>query len=285
MLKRLTIFLAAFVLMLSSAIWAGKFKTERFSFKPDNIDKLEVRIELGAGKFDLHVEDIEDVAVAEVEYNEKRVEVYTDYKERGSTGVVEFESKMKKKMNIDTDDNIWDITLSEKFPTELNIDIGACDSDFDLGGLPLTYLNLDVGAADATLTFGRPNPNEADEIKIDAGAASFKVVKLGNSNFRRFEFDGGMGDFEIDFTGEYTGKSKAKISVGLGSATVKIPSDLPVRIEADDSFLSSVDFRHENKKYLEGDDYYETDDFRRSDAGLDLEISVGMGSIDIIFVD
>ena len=272
------------VLFLFGVVQAGNMKTERFSFKPKDIENLDISIDLGAGQFDLRVDDIDEAATAQVEYNERKVEVYGDYDERGRTGIIEFESETRRKFNVDTEDNIWDITLSDKYPTELNIDIGACESRFDLGGLPLEFLDLDVGAADAVLTFSRPNPGEAEEIVIDAGAASFKVKKLGNANFSRLSFDGGVGDFEIDFSGEYRGKSRAKVSIGLGSARVIIPHDLPVRIEADDSFLSSVDFDNADDRYRD-DDYYETDNYRSSDYGLDLEISVGLGSIEVIFED
>ncbi len=285
MFKRSLVCLSLILILLVSVVLAGKFKTERFSFKPVNIDKLEVRIELGAGEFELRVEDIEDVAIAEVEYDERKVEVFTDYDEKGSTGIVEFESETRKKFNIDTEDNRWDIVLSEKYPTELDIDIGACEAEIDLGGLPLTYLNFDVGAAEARILFSRPNPGRAEDLTINAGAVDLKVKELGNANFDRLSFDGGAGDFDIDFSGEYKGMSRAKISIGLGSAKIRIPSNLPVRIETDESFLSSVDFRHEDKSCLDGDDYYETKDFRRSEYGLDLEVSVGLGSIEIIFED
>lgn len=285
MFQRSLIYFSLILILLVSAVLAGEFENKRFSFKPDNIDRLNVKIELGAGELEIRVGDIDDVAIAEVEYNERKVEVFSNYDERGRTGIVEFESETKRKFNIDTDDNIWDITLSEKYPVELEIDIGACEAEIDLGGLPLEYLDFDVGAADIEILFSRPNPVRAEKIEIDAGVVELEVKKLGNANFDRLSFEGGAGDFDIDFSGEYKGISRAKISIGLGSAKIRIPSDLPVRIETSDSFLSSVDFRHEDESCLDGDDYYETKDFRHSDIGLDLEVSVGLGSIEIIFED
>lgn len=285
MFKKSLIFVAALIVLTATASMAGRYETEQFSFPAGDIKNLEVSIELGAGEFHLQVEDIDEAAKAEVEFDDRKVEVYGQYKERGGTGRVKFESETRKRFTIDTEDNSWDIVLSDKYPTELDIDIGACEAEIDLGGLPLTYLDFEVGAAEVEILFSRPNPGQAEEIKIDAGAVELKVKKLGNANFERLSFEGGVGDFEIDFSGEYKGMSRAKISIGLGSATIRVPSDLPVRIEAEDSFLSSVDFRHEDESCLDGDDYYETKDFRGSDRGLDLEVSVGLGSIEIIFED
>jgi len=284
--RRIIGFTIAALLLSASFLQAGRFETMHFSFTPEeDIENLEVRIDLGAGEFQLAVEKMDEVAVADAEYDERRIEVYADYDEHGKTGVVEFRSECRRNFNIDTEDNIWDIILSDKYPTELEIDIGACEAEFDLGGLPLEFLDLDVGAADAEISFGKPNPIEAEEIMIDAGAADFRLKKLGNANFRRLTFDGGVGDFELDFSGEYKGMSRVDIDIGMGSATLYIPRDLPVRIEADDSFLSSVDFDNAPRKFLEDDDYYETDDFDDADYGLDIEVSVGLGSVDIIFED
>ncbi len=285
MLKKSVILVSVFLILSATALMAGRHETEKFSFPAVDIENLEVNIELGAGEFNLHVENIDEAAKAYVEYDDRKVEVFGRYTERGNSGIVEFESETRKRFNIDTEDNCWDIELSDKYPTELDINIGACEAEIDLGGLPLEFLDFNVGAADADILFSRPNPGQAEEIKIDAGAVELKVKKLGNANFERLSFDGGAGDFDIDFSGEYKGISRAKISIGLGGAKIRIPSDLPVRIETDDSFLSSVDFRHADERYLESDDYYETKDFRRSEYGLDLEVSVGLGSIEIIFED
>ncbi len=279
------IFAAILLFLFSSASMAGRHETEKFSFPAGDIKNLEISIELGAGEFNLHVENIDEAAKAHVEYDDRKVEVYGRYKERGNSGIVEFETETKRRFNIDTEDNCWDITLSDKYPTELDIDIGACVAEIDLGGLLLEYLDFDVGAADVDILFSRPNPGQAKKITIDAGAVELKVKKLGNANFDRLSLDGGAGDLDIDFSGEYKGISRAKISIGLGSAKIRIPFDLPVRIETDDSFLSTVDYRHADERYLEGNDYYETKDFRRSEYGLDLEVSVGLGSIEIIFED
>jgi hypothetical protein len=144
------------------------------------------------------------------------------------------------------------------------------------------HLDLDVGAADGMVSFSEPNPEVAERILIEAGAAEFEVLKLGNANFERFSFDGGVGSFELDFSGEYSRRCQARVSIGLGKARIFIPRDLPVRIDAEDNFLSSVDFKSRGR-YKIDDDYFESDDYRESDIGLELEIEVGLGSVDVIW--
>ncbi len=270
------------ILSLAVPSAADEFENKKFNFPADDVRELDIKIELGAGDFQVRVEETTDLARADVEYNPERVRVFGEYEKRGKTGYISFESSLRKHFDVDSKDNNWEIVLSDKYETELNIDIGASESEIDLGGLPLRILDLSIGAAEGHLVFSRQNPIEADEIIIDAGAASFAIDNLGNANFRELSFDGGVGDFELDFSGEYKVKSRAKVSIGLGAAKIIIPKALPVRIDADSNFLSSIDFDNADRDFLD-DDYYETDNFRDSSYGLELDISVGLGSVDIVF--
>lgn len=276
-------------ILIAVLVWGGpamaeRTKTEDFRYPHDSIKTLDVAIELGAGDFHIRSENKDFLALARTEYSPERIRVKSDYSRRGDRGRLKFQSENRRSTNIDTDDNFWDITLSDRYTTEMNIDLGACQAELDLGGIPLVYLDLDIGAAEGKLDFSRPNPGRAEELVIDAGAASLVIKNLGNASFDKFLFDGGVGSFDIDFSGEYKGKSRARLSVGMGKAVLRIPKNLPVRIEADDDFLSSVDFDNAERRWLD-DNNYETPDFDKSASGLDLEIDVGLGAIEIIFVE
>ncbi len=242
------------------------------------------KIDLAAGKFKIVSGEMKDIFVADVDYNERQVEISSDYRKKGMTGYLDVGSDILNKLHMEGDNNIWDITLSRRYPTELTADIGMCKADIDLGGIPLTYLKLDFGAAEGTLSFSSPNPQKAEEVVMDAGAASLEVNKLGNIDFSHLTFDGGVGKFKLDFSGEYKGRAKAKVSIGLGKASIYIPSNLPVRIEAEDNFLSTVHFRDRSHYEVENN-YFESKDFRESKVSLDLKIDVGLGSVDIIWTD
>ena len=66
---------------------------------------------------------------------------------------------------------------------------------------------------------------------------------------------------------------------------IYIPRNLPVRIDAEDNFLASVDFDNPDRRGQMEDDYYESDNYRDSDYGLSLEIDIGLGSVNLIWVD
>jgi len=278
------IFLAAILLVTVIGAWGAKSETKSFLFPADDVEILDIKIELGAGEFDIKVDEMDELAKAEVIYNPTIVEVMGEYEKRGKTGYLDFESSYRRHIDMDDNENEWLITLSSKYKTELTMEIGASESEIELGGLPLELLDIDIGAAEARLNFTKPNPSRADEIIINAGAASFMMLNLGNANFRRLTFEGGVGDFELDFSGEYRERSRAEISIGLGAAKIFIPADLPVRIDAEDNFLSSIEFRNVDRSLLE-DNYYESESYRTSSYGLALDISVGLGSVEIVFED
>jgi len=284
-MKRLVILITAACWLISFGLAvAGDFESDSFDFPKDDIQLLVLNISLGAGTFYAVSEDMDNLAKGTIDYDRKKVRISYDYVKDGSTGFLDLTSEHRKKLNIDSDDNNWDIVLSKKYSTELTTELGACKADFDLGGIPLTYFSLDIGAAEGKVDFSTPNPDEMVKMEVDAGAASLKIKHLGNANFRRLKFEGGVGDFEIDFSGNYRTKSRAVVSIGLGSAKIYIPRDLPVSVEADDNFLSSVEFIGYDGKEIE-DNFMETDNFRKSDYGLDLEVDVGLGSVEIIWID
>lgn len=278
---RIVLYAAIFV-SVTVAAWAANTETRNFSFPSDDVKLLILNIELGAGQFDIQVDEMNELAKADVIYNPETVEVRGEYKKRGKNGYIDFESNLRRHIDLDDSENEWMITLSNKYRAELSLEIGASESELELGGIPLEVLDIDIGAAEGRLTFGKPNPARMDELVVDAGAASFEMNNLGNANFRRMTFEGGVGDFELDFSGEYKDKSRAEISIGLGSAKIFIPADLPVRIDAEDNFLSKIDFDNADKSLLD-DNFYESENYRDSSYGLALDISVGLGSVEIIF--
>ncbi|MEW5924647.1 MAG: hypothetical protein AB1746_11730 [Candidatus Zixiibacteriota bacterium] len=281
---RIVTFIISGTLLLAGVLSAGTLERESFSFPKDDVEKLIIRADLGAGRFTINPADMAEIFKADVEYDGRRLRVFADYEKEAGTGYLDFGSDLSWKKEFDTEDNLWDITLSTRYPAEMEIDVSACEADFDLGGIPITYLDFDLGAADGKLDFSKPNPEVVTKVEFDAGAGKFEISNLGNLNFKRLYLDGGAGKFEIDFSGKYTIRSKAKISLGLSSTVIYIPRNLPFSIEADDNFLSSIDF-DELEKYEIDEGYYETEDFESSSYGLELEVDVGVGSVEFRWAD
>lgn len=263
---------------------AGQREEKTITYPADDIEILVLNADFGVADINISPEMMDEIFKADVSYDGKKIRIFEDYEKDGKSGYLDIGSEGRRKLDFDTKDNRWDIALSTKYETELLIDLGACEAKIELGNIPLKSLNMDIGAVEGSISFGKPNPIVAEKITIDAGATDMEIKKLGNANFKRMKFDGGAGSFELDFSGEYRHKSRVTISIGLGEAIIYIPAGLPVRIDADEGFLSTLDFDNAGELEIE-DGYCESDDFQDSEYGLDLEIDVGLGSIEIIWVD
>ncbi len=283
MVRRLTVITITLILVAAMVVVAGRM--EQFSQKVDSegAKNIEVVIELAAGEFYITAADMAEVATVDVEYDSRRVECVVDYDVRDATGQLHLESTLLRRRNIDTEDNIWEVVLSNRYPMTLDIEVGACDAEFDLGGIPLTELTLEIGAAAGEIDFSTPNPERLEEIDIEAGAASVTLMNIGNANFERFNFEGGAGAFELDFRGEYKDEAEISIEIGLGSAEIILPRDIPVHIETGDpGWFSTVDFHNDDLDEVD-DGIYESEGFEDASVRIYLEIEVGLGSVDIYF--
>ena len=281
-MKKIIIFSTVLILILANVTIAGRWEKISKTIEAEGVEKVIIDADLGAGEFNLKSADIDDIAIIDIEYDSRKIDYEIDYDVKRSTGYLAFESESRRKNNIDTDDNLWDIIVSTKYNTEINFDIGACDAEFDFGGIALEYLEIDVGAAEGTIEFSKPNPIRLKEINIDAGASSIEMISMGNANFDELNFSGGVGSFDIDLRGgEYHGESRVNLEVGLGSAKIIVPKGLSVRIETEgNNWLSSIDFHNEDLDEID-DDLYESPDFDDADDRLVISIEVGLGSVDL----
>jgi hypothetical protein len=139
-------------------------------------------------------------------------------------------------------DALWRLYLPRRTPTALDLRLGAAEADLDLTGVPLRQLRLESGLARANLRFRRPNPVEMERLDVVAGLSSFDARGLGNARFERFHFDGGAGQFRLDFTGHpLRPGARALVEVGVGALTVVLPAGAPVALRAPSSPFVNVE--------------------------------------------
>lgn len=128
--------------------------------------------------------------------------------------------------------NEWDLQLGSS-PMELEISAGAYDGDFELGGLALTNLTINDGAADVSLSFSELNLAEMSEFNYSTGASDVRMEGLANANFERFIFNGGAGDYTLDFSGDLQRDATVSVDCGLSDLTLIIPQGMNVVITID----------------------------------------------------
>jgi|TARA_B110000881_G_scaffold149407_1_gene132447 hypothetical protein len=168
--------------------------------------------------------------------------------------------------------------LPTKIATDMNLNFGLGKVDLDFSGIRISSLVMDCGLSDVTLVSKKPNIISCDNIKISTGISDFNSIGLGNFNSSKYTFDVGMGSAEIDMSGSINNNTTVKIEVSVGSLELKLPFNTNINLSINQNMLSSV-----NVKDLvsTGEGKYESKDYQKRWSSMNIEISVGIGSVDV----
>jgi len=264
-------------------VYAGKHAIDKLTktIELKGEKHLTVKMDIGAGIIDLRRNRTGDILIAEVDYDPDELRVEIEYDAEKDEGTLYLESESKRKgIDLDKEDHYWNLEFTDRIPITFEIDVGACEADLDFTGLKIDRLDIDLGASSVDIDFREPNPVRMHKMSIDVGASALTIIGLGNANFNKLSFDGGVGDFTLDFSGDFKHRARVDIDVGLGSLTIRLPKDAGVEIRSESSFLSSFSIDKRDFDEVE-DDLYQNDNFGETDKELIFEVDIGLGSIDI----
>ena len=171
--------------------------------------------------------------------------------------------------------NEWDLQLGS-MPIDLTINAGAYNGTYELGGLSLTNLTVKDGAANVDLSFSEPNQTEMSVLRYETGASDVTLTGLANANFSTLMFNGGAGNYTLDFSGELTREGVVKIEAGAGDVQLIIPKDVNANVTVE-SALASVN--HSSGWTQNGSEY------TQSGKGPELTIIVKMAAGNLTITD
>jgi hypothetical protein len=290
MIKKIsTILLVVFLtFVLSVVVWADRRKEVYKEIDLKGEKSLAVKIEFGAGELYLNGTSSAKLLQADVSYDPGHSDFVCEYDESEEKGELYLGTDLEESEGLYLDDqedeNWWDLKFTGKIPIDFDIDIGAAESELDFTGLKINDLDLNIGAAKGLITFRKPNPERISRISIDAGASKLDIEGLCNANFKRMDFDGGVGDFTLDFSGEIDHRAFVQIDMGLGHLTLLLPKDIGVRVESKDSILSALSITKGEFEEIE-EDVWVNDKYGETEGELDIEIDIGLGGVDIELVE
>lgn len=138
-------------------------------------------------------------------------------------------------------ENTWKLTLGSD-PIDLSIKAGAYKGEFEFGDLNLTNLHITDGAADVDLNFAEPNQSVMRTLRYESGASNISMTNLANASFETMIFQGGAGNYELDFSGDLQEDAEVFIEAGLSSVTITVPSNVNVQLTTEGG-LSNVSLR------------------------------------------
>ncbi len=136
--------------------------------------------------------------------------------------------------------NFWDLKLGS-MPIDLSVSTGASESNLVLGGLSLSRLEISDGASKSKIRFDEPNLVEMTLFSYNTGASEVTISGLANANTSLVTFDGGVGSYELDFSGTLTKDMQVNLDAGVSDVKLIFPADAHVRVVTSGE-LNDIDF-------------------------------------------
>jgi uncharacterized protein DUF2154 len=170
----------------------------------------------------------------------------------------------------------WDLRLSNTTPMALAIEAGAYKGAYDLGGLRLRELRVSEGAAETSYDFSRPNTEAMEQLLFSSGASRVTLSNLANANAAEMSFDGGAGNYTLDFGGELARTANVDVKGGASTYTLRIPSGTPARISIKGAMTKvNVDgFTQQGEQYVNAA-------WDESKPHLDITVDLGLGTLNV----
>ena len=162
-------------------------------------------------------------------------------------------------------------------PLDLSLDFSAADAVLDMSGLELRRLSLEAAASGSRITFGTPNRVRIPNVELRATAAGIEVGQLGNAHADTVHASATMGHIDLDLRGNWTGRTALDVRAVMGVVTVRVPSDVGVRVDAS-ATLGKV----ETPGFTARDGAYFSDNWGSASRTLTIGGRAVMGRVEVV---
>lgn len=228
------------LLLVVPVAGAQDVRTVEFARQLRDTLPLAVRVDYGAGTIVVHGTEQPLLYQVQLAYDPRRAEPVYRYEPASRTlhvgarrgdGGEDGGPRTARDLRLD---------LARSVPVDLALELGSADADLDLGGMRLRRVAITSATSSATLHFDAPNQVAMERLDVEVGASSLRARGLANSRAREMRVQVEVGGADLDFGGEWTADMELDVEVTVGSATVRVPADVGVRVETR-STLGSFD--------------------------------------------
>jgi hypothetical protein len=237
-------------------------------------NELNVEVKYGVGKLVVEPGAPGELYRVAIRYDSEIFDPITEYRRGNLTVGVEGVGRSVRVRNKEAGN--MKLALSPDLPLELALSFGAVEAEMELGGLRLSRVKVETGASDSQMRFSRPNRAACERIDLSMGAAAFRAIGLANANCRVIKADGGVGDLNLDFSGEWRRDLSADLTMALGSVSLAVPSDVGVVVRRS-TFLTGFTGAGFERR---GRDHY-SDNWDTAARKLTVELQGALGSVTV----
>jgi hypothetical protein len=133
--------------------------------------------------------------------------------------------------------NDWNLSLANS-PMNMYVKAGAYTGNYELGDLSIQHLEVTDGASRVKLNFSEPNQIEMTSFKYMTGASEVSLMDLSNANADEIAFNGGAGNYTLDFSGVLSRDVMVSIDAGISSVTVIVPNGVPAELTTNSTLIT-----------------------------------------------
>jgi predicted membrane protein len=175
------------------------------------------------------------------------------------------------------DGGTWTLRFGDALPISFDIEQGVGKGEYDMSGLRVKDFTLNNGASDVLLMFNEPNPAVIENLSIESGVGKFSGLNLGNANFNRFHFQGGVGSSSLDFSGALNREVDVDVELALGTLSILVPQETGARVFYEEGWMSRIDYDRDFTKV--GDTEYSSENYGTARGRMNIRIEAGLGRV------
>lgn len=240
-----------------AAAQAQEWRTIATSRSASAGDSLRVRVEFAAGSLSLRPADSANLYDVRLRYDATNSSPLQAYDSASHTLSIMVDtasspwglgfSRHGLSLNWETtpddkkDSRELALLIGRSTPLDLSVETRAVEGEMELGGLSLSRLHIKSRGSDVSVQFSEPNRDVLADFDLDATAADVKVEGIGRAHATRIQARVRIASVDLDFSGDWNGNSELRLDVAFGQVTLRVPSDVGVKVQVD---KFAADFSH-----------------------------------------
>lgn len=278
-MKRTLLPILLFSVLLAQDNLDDKVVTDHYYYPTEGLEKIVVEVSYKLGEAKISASK-EGGINGKIKYLPRVMTPVVSFKQSGTIGYFDLDMKGKKDNTVTLRnlDGIDDVAESNKMefsfpadiPHEIHFDMGLGEADVDLTDMTIESLEIESGVSDVQVYMYTPNKMLCRKFDVTNGIGDFNGRSLGNLRAERVNLEVGLGNMEMDFTGDVVEDSDISAEVGLGSLSILLPKEINGYVDVNKSFLSSVSLPPGL-----------TSDRTPGRKTVQIRIDVGVGSVDV----
>ncbi len=199
----------------------------------------------------------------------------------GRTGILDISSNMIYNFKNINNDTI-DLNLPKSIPIKFNLNLKNSNLKVNLDSIKVSSLNFDSNIGNSLLDFGNNFQSECEYLTINIGLGSSEIKNLNNLSCEKTKIKCNGSSIILNITNVLKKSNHIDLSISMGRVEINILNGNNLQLNLDQPMMSKLNFEKMN---LIKKNHYENEDFNKNFPVLKINTSIGLGSLDINWIN